>query len=185
MGRGLFGLLGCRTSCDDMLAQQPNGERRVRVCYITSRTLTGFLFCRCVAAILSSNMDLSLWHTAKNTIKGEWAKVWNFTRFSTVTDVAQLCELTPFIAELASRESHSKAEQTLRSQITSKPVLAPNPPCSLIFRPVMVKSCGFRYHSRSLSRQFASRDGDSRWNFDALQVKTLIYHLNTPDPKKV
>ncbi|KAJ7881179.1 transcription factor IIIC subunit delta N-term-domain-containing protein [Mycena leptocephala] len=58
----------------------------------------------CVAAILSSNMDLSLWHAAKNTIKGEWAK---------------LCELTPFIAELASRESHSKAEQTLRSQITS------------------------------------------------------------------
>ncbi|KAJ7851583.1 hypothetical protein B0H13DRAFT_45131 [Mycena leptocephala] len=49
-------------------------------------------------------MDLSLWHAAKNTIKGEWAK---------------LCELTPFIAELASRESHSKAEQTLRSQITS------------------------------------------------------------------
>ncbi|KAJ7851587.1 hypothetical protein B0H13DRAFT_2085377, partial [Mycena leptocephala] len=58
----------------------------------------------CVAAILGSNMDLSLWHAAKNTIKGEWAK---------------LCELTPFIAELASRESHSKAEQTLRSQITS------------------------------------------------------------------
>ncbi|KAJ7851579.1 hypothetical protein B0H13DRAFT_2085318, partial [Mycena leptocephala] len=58
----------------------------------------------CVAAILSSNMDLSLWRAAKNTIKGEWAK---------------LCKLTPFIAELASRESHSKAEQTLRSQITS------------------------------------------------------------------
>ncbi|KAJ7663818.1 transcription factor IIIC subunit delta N-term-domain-containing protein [Mycena polygramma] len=58
----------------------------------------------CVAAILSSNMDLSLWHAAKNTIKGEWAK---------------LCEVTPFIAELACQEPHSKTEQTLRSQITS------------------------------------------------------------------
>ncbi|KAJ7249546.1 transcription factor IIIC subunit delta N-term-domain-containing protein [Mycena haematopus] len=58
----------------------------------------------CVAAILSSNMDLSLWHAAKNSIKGEWAK---------------LCEVTPFIAELASREPHSSAEQTIRSQITS------------------------------------------------------------------
>ncbi|KAJ7308537.1 transcription factor IIIC subunit delta N-term-domain-containing protein [Mycena albidolilacea] len=58
----------------------------------------------CVAAILSSNMDLSLWHAAKNTIKGEWAK---------------LCEVTPFIADLASREPHSNAEQTIKSQTTS------------------------------------------------------------------
>ncbi|KAJ7780218.1 transcription factor IIIC subunit delta N-term-domain-containing protein [Mycena maculata] len=57
----------------------------------------------CIAAILSSNMDLSLWHTPKNTIKGEWVK---------------LCDVTPFIAELASREPHCAAEQTLRSQIT-------------------------------------------------------------------
>ncbi|KAJ6580956.1 putative zinc-finger of transcription factor IIIC complex-domain-containing protein [Mycena capillaripes] len=58
----------------------------------------------CVAAILSSNMDLTLWRAAKNTIKGEWAKI---------------CQATPFITELASWEPHSKAEQTLRSQITS------------------------------------------------------------------
>ncbi|KAJ7708915.1 transcription factor IIIC subunit delta N-term-domain-containing protein [Mycena rosella] len=46
----------------------------------------------CVAAILSSNMDLSLWHTPKNTMSGEWVK---------------LCDITPF------------TEQTLRSQIIS------------------------------------------------------------------
>ncbi|KAJ7777231.1 putative zinc-finger of transcription factor IIIC complex-domain-containing protein [Mycena metata] len=57
----------------------------------------------CIAALLSSNMDLSLWHAAKNTIKGEWAK---------------LCEATPLIIELISRGPHSKVEQTLRSQIT-------------------------------------------------------------------
>ncbi|KAJ7669205.1 hypothetical protein DFH06DRAFT_1468843 [Mycena polygramma] len=58
----------------------------------------------CMAAILSSNMDISLWHAAKDTIKGEWAK---------------LCEVTPFIAELACQEPHSRTEQTDRSQITS------------------------------------------------------------------
>ncbi|KAJ6568281.1 transcription factor IIIC subunit delta N-term-domain-containing protein [Mycena vulgaris] len=58
----------------------------------------------CVAAILSSNMDLSLWHTPKNMISGEWIK---------------LCDVTPFIAELTSLDPHSKDEQTIRSQITS------------------------------------------------------------------
>ncbi|KAF8166560.1 transcription factor IIIC subunit delta N-term-domain-containing protein [Mycena galopus ATCC 62051] len=58
----------------------------------------------CIAAILSSNMDLSLWHAAKNSMKGEWAK---------------LCDATPFIAELAAQEPYSTTEQTLRSQITS------------------------------------------------------------------
>ncbi|KAJ7653018.1 hypothetical protein B0H17DRAFT_1101093 [Mycena rosella] len=46
----------------------------------------------CVAAILSSNMDLSLWHTPKNMMSGEWVK---------------LCDITPF------------TEQSLRSQIIS------------------------------------------------------------------
>ncbi|KAJ7483210.1 transcription factor IIIC subunit delta N-term-domain-containing protein [Mycena latifolia] len=58
----------------------------------------------CVAAILSSNMDFSFWHTPKNTIRGEWVKLY---------------EATPFIAELTSQEPYSKAEQTIRSQITS------------------------------------------------------------------
>ncbi|KAJ7476199.1 hypothetical protein FB451DRAFT_1246153 [Mycena latifolia] len=58
----------------------------------------------CVAAILSSNMDLSLWHTPKNTIRGEWVKLY---------------EAMPFTAELTSQEPYSKAEQTIRSQITS------------------------------------------------------------------
>lgn len=58
----------------------------------------------CVAALLSSNMDLSLWHTPRNTISGEWVK---------------LCDVTPYITELISQEPHSKTEQTIRSQITS------------------------------------------------------------------
>ncbi|KAJ6485623.1 transcription factor IIIC subunit delta N-term-domain-containing protein [Mycena sanguinolenta] len=59
----------------------------------------------CVVAILSSNMDLSLWRAAKNSTKGEWAKFF---------------EVTPFIAELVSLKSPlSTAEQTIRSQITS------------------------------------------------------------------
>ncbi|KAJ7703993.1 hypothetical protein B0H17DRAFT_921561, partial [Mycena rosella] len=29
----------------------------------------------CVAAILSLNMDLSLWHTPKNMMSGEWVKM--------------------------------------------------------------------------------------------------------------
>ncbi|KAJ7623747.1 transcription factor IIIC subunit delta N-term-domain-containing protein [Roridomyces roridus] len=59
----------------------------------------------CVVAILSSNMDLTLWHTTKNSIKGEWIK---------------LCDVTPSIVELVSKESeYSSVEQTLRSQITS------------------------------------------------------------------
>ncbi|KAJ7132371.1 transcription factor IIIC subunit delta N-term-domain-containing protein [Mycena epipterygia] len=58
----------------------------------------------CVAAILSSNMDLSLWHTAKNTMKGEWVKLY---------------EATPFIAELTPSEGYTETEQTIRAQITS------------------------------------------------------------------
>ncbi|KAK7031634.1 transcription factor IIIC subunit delta N-term-domain-containing protein [Favolaschia claudopus] len=58
----------------------------------------------CVVAILTSNMDVSLWHAVKDRIKGEWLKI---------------CEVTPLIMEFVSRESHSKTEQTLRSQVTS------------------------------------------------------------------
>ncbi|KAJ7095472.1 transcription factor IIIC subunit delta N-term-domain-containing protein [Mycena crocata] len=58
----------------------------------------------CVAAILSSSMDLSLWHTTKSPIRGEWVKLY---------------EVTPFILELTSANAHSKAEQTVRSQVTT------------------------------------------------------------------
>ncbi len=30
---------------------------------------------RCIAAVLTSNMDLTLWGAAKNAIHGEWLKV--------------------------------------------------------------------------------------------------------------
>lgn len=70
-------------------------------------------------------MDLSLWHSTKNTFKGEWAKVRYVEAFhAAAIDLVQLCDVTPFIAELASREPHSKAEQTLRSQITSDVLVA-------------------------------------------------------------
>ncbi|PBK65899.1 hypothetical protein ARMSODRAFT_960807 [Armillaria solidipes] len=35
----------------------------------------------CVAAVLSSNMDLSLWSASKNFIQGEWIKVFDVTSF--------------------------------------------------------------------------------------------------------
>ncbi|KAJ7498004.1 transcription factor IIIC subunit delta N-term-domain-containing protein [Mycena galericulata] len=73
----------------------------------------------CIAAILSSNMDLTLWHTTKNTIKGEWAKVCDAAFPIAAVDPGQLCDVTPFITELSSREPHSKVEQVLRSQIAS------------------------------------------------------------------
>ncbi|KAJ7233033.1 transcription factor IIIC subunit delta N-term-domain-containing protein [Mycena rebaudengoi] len=58
----------------------------------------------CIVAVLTSNMDLSFWCPTKNSIKGEWIKI---------------CVATPFITDLISQESLSKAAHTLRAQITS------------------------------------------------------------------
>ncbi|KAJ7230497.1 transcription factor IIIC subunit delta N-term-domain-containing protein, partial [Mycena pura] len=55
----------------------------------------------CVAAILSTNMDLSLWHTVSNAVSGAWVK---------------FCEVTPLVIQLATREPCSTAERTVRSQ---------------------------------------------------------------------
>ncbi|KAJ6616962.1 transcription factor IIIC subunit delta N-term-domain-containing protein [Mycena sp. CBHHK59/15] len=57
----------------------------------------------CIAAVLTTNMDLSLWRTAKNGIKGEWVK---------------LCEATPQIVAAACASHTTAAQQTLRAQMT-------------------------------------------------------------------
>nr|GAT56547.1 predicted protein [Mycena chlorophos] len=57
----------------------------------------------CIAAILSANMDLSLWHSVKNTITGEWVK---------------MCDVPPLIAEVEAPPSRSEDEKILRSQMT-------------------------------------------------------------------
>ncbi|KAK0203092.1 transcription factor IIIC subunit delta N-term-domain-containing protein [Desarmillaria ectypa] len=59
----------------------------------------------CVAAVLSSNMDLSLWSASKNSIQGEWIKVF---------------DATPFLVDLASNGiSATGLSQLLQAQITS------------------------------------------------------------------
>lgn len=55
-----------------------NGGCIFQFLYTYARISFLFYFYRCIAAILSSNMDLSLWHAAKNSMKGEWAKVCAF-----------------------------------------------------------------------------------------------------------
>ncbi|KAJ7065359.1 transcription factor IIIC subunit delta N-term-domain-containing protein [Mycena amicta] len=57
----------------------------------------------CVAAILSSNMDLSLWHSVQNTVTGEWVKI---------------CDVPPLITEAAAPDTRSADAKTLRSQTT-------------------------------------------------------------------
>lgn len=59
----------------------------------------------CVAAVLSSNMDLSLWSASKNSIQGEWIKVF---------------DATPFLVDLVSNgASPPVLSQLLQAQITS------------------------------------------------------------------
>ncbi|KAF7309454.1 hypothetical protein MIND_00316200 [Mycena indigotica] len=57
----------------------------------------------CVAAILSSNMDISLWHGMQNTITGEWVKI---------------CDIPSLITEALAPASRSMDEKVLRSQTT-------------------------------------------------------------------
>lgn len=59
----------------------------------------------CVAAVLSSNMDLSLWSASKNSIQGEWIKVF---------------DVTPFLVNLVSiGASDTGLSQLLQAQVTS------------------------------------------------------------------
>lgn len=58
-----------------------------------------------MAAVLSSNMDLSLWSASKNSIQGEWIKVF---------------DVTPFLVNLVSiGASDTGLSQLLQAQVTS------------------------------------------------------------------
>ncbi|KAF8347596.1 putative zinc-finger of transcription factor IIIC complex-domain-containing protein, partial [Amanita rubescens] len=62
----------------------------------------------CVAATLSSNMDLCLWAPVKNSLKGEWENLFNITPF--ILDHLQSSEM---------QESDNKTPLVLKAQITS------------------------------------------------------------------
>ncbi len=91
-----------------------------------SAALTGI---RCVAATLSSNMDLCLWAPVKNSLKGEWKNVITTLccRFILGSRLAKLFNITPFLLDhLQSsemQESDNKTPLVLKAQITSNCLL--------------------------------------------------------------
>ncbi|KAF7317703.1 hypothetical protein MKEN_00858000 [Mycena kentingensis (nom. inval.)] len=70
---------------------------RAVACSPSSMTANG----SSVAAILSENMDLTLWQSVQNTPTGEWAMI---------------CDATPFLVEVSSKQTQSADAKILRTQ---------------------------------------------------------------------
>jgi general transcription factor 3C polypeptide 4 len=74
----------------------------------------------CILAVVSTNLELSLWCSVKNQLAGQWVKVsdsdirqGNYIRLTP----GQLQDATSYLQSLAAAQTTSRLQQTLRTQV--------------------------------------------------------------------
>lgn len=102
----------------------PADSRRMRGKFFPLNFLHAlYIFYSCLLATLSSNMDLTVWASGKNYLKGEWSNVGRFKfPFAVFLTISQICDATAFLltTHAVNNDAFNVTAQALKSQVTCK-----------------------------------------------------------------